>query len=319
MQYDGGKNGSGVFQRLICMMPPHRLYVEAFAGSAAILRRKRPAEKSICYELNPATIRELAKHLPPDWFEPWDLNSEWVDDICLPGCGGTSIGFNEPGTSKGNLEIFLADALEMLQAKFVAGSYLYGLYDPRDVLIYADPPYPREVRSQKGRLYQYELLEEQEHGELCDLLRALPCRVMVSGYDNDLYNRKLKGWRKEQIPTTNRAGKKVIETVWLNFPVPIELHDPKHVGADFRQRWNITKRVRNWTGQLKAMDAGTRQAIVEALGDEMKTFLDAGREVDRVAMEQVARKAAAWEKKRRPVTPRSASPAAKEQPLFEDK
>lgn len=41
--YVGGKNGAGVWQRLISLMPPHRVYVEAFLGSGAIIRRKRPA------------------------------------------------------------------------------------------------------------------------------------------------------------------------------------------------------------------------------------------------------------------------------------
>ena len=27
MKYPGGKNGAGVFQQIICQMPPHRMYV----------------------------------------------------------------------------------------------------------------------------------------------------------------------------------------------------------------------------------------------------------------------------------------------------
>lgn len=41
--YPGGKNGAGIYQRLINLMPPHRCYIEAFLGSGAILRRKKPA------------------------------------------------------------------------------------------------------------------------------------------------------------------------------------------------------------------------------------------------------------------------------------
>lgn len=43
MNYPGGKNGSGTFQTLINLIPPHRTYVEAFLGSGAIMRLKRPA------------------------------------------------------------------------------------------------------------------------------------------------------------------------------------------------------------------------------------------------------------------------------------
>lgn len=47
MNYPGGKNGSGVYQRLINLIPPHSLYVEAFLGSGPIMRLKRPAPGSI--------------------------------------------------------------------------------------------------------------------------------------------------------------------------------------------------------------------------------------------------------------------------------
>jgi hypothetical protein len=54
--YDGGKNGAGVWQTIINQMPPHRIYIEAFLGSAAVMRRKRPAEINIGLEKDPATI-----------------------------------------------------------------------------------------------------------------------------------------------------------------------------------------------------------------------------------------------------------------------
>lgn len=43
MKYPGGKNGSGIYHRLINLIPPHRIYVEAFLGSGAIMRLKKPA------------------------------------------------------------------------------------------------------------------------------------------------------------------------------------------------------------------------------------------------------------------------------------
>jgi len=42
-RYPGGKNGMGIWQRIINQMPPHLIYIEAFLGSGALLRRKRPA------------------------------------------------------------------------------------------------------------------------------------------------------------------------------------------------------------------------------------------------------------------------------------
>ena len=314
MKYQGGKNGSGVFQRLICMMPPHEIYIEAFLGSGAIMRRKRPAAKSYAYELNPATIKEFAEHLPADRFEAWSINSDWNYPGPLPGNGGTSIGFNHPGTDSIALEVFNVDAFDALQ-KFVASSYFWGYNDPGDVLLYVDPPYPNSVRSSPGKIYQFELMAETEHADLLDLLLRIPCKIMLSGYENELYNSKLKGWRKETIATTNRAGSRVIETVWLNFPEPIELHDYSHVGNDYRDRWRMTKRLNNWTGQLKAMRPAERGAMLEQLSAAMAEFNAAGKLADAKAAAAIARKAANYEK-RTTVTPKTALPDPEPPELF---
>jgi len=47
MTYPGGKNGAGVYQRIICQLPPHTTYIEGFLGSGAIMRLKKPAIASI--------------------------------------------------------------------------------------------------------------------------------------------------------------------------------------------------------------------------------------------------------------------------------
>lgn len=52
MSYDGGKGGSGVWQKIISMMPPHQIYVEPFLGGGTILQRKRPAAWNIGLDLD---------------------------------------------------------------------------------------------------------------------------------------------------------------------------------------------------------------------------------------------------------------------------
>lgn len=63
MNYDGGKNGDGVFHRIINQMPPHRVYIELFLGSGAIMRRKRPASVNIGVELDPVTLSAVSPEL----------------------------------------------------------------------------------------------------------------------------------------------------------------------------------------------------------------------------------------------------------------
>jgi DNA adenine methylase len=52
MQYPGGKNLNGVYQRLINQIPPHRVYIETHLGSGAVMRHKRSAEINIGVDLN---------------------------------------------------------------------------------------------------------------------------------------------------------------------------------------------------------------------------------------------------------------------------
>lgn len=59
MRYPGGKGGAGVFQTIINQFPPHRVYIEAFAGGANVFERKAPAASSILVELDPAQAETL--------------------------------------------------------------------------------------------------------------------------------------------------------------------------------------------------------------------------------------------------------------------
>lgn len=59
--YPGAKGGAGIAERIISQMPPHDLYVELFAGSAQVWRRKLPARASIVIDSDPAVVAALQK------------------------------------------------------------------------------------------------------------------------------------------------------------------------------------------------------------------------------------------------------------------
>ena len=56
MAYPGGKNGAGVFQILINLIPPHQTYIETHLGGGAIMKNKRPARKSIGIDIDPDVV-----------------------------------------------------------------------------------------------------------------------------------------------------------------------------------------------------------------------------------------------------------------------
>jgi hypothetical protein len=55
MRYPGGK--FRCFQKLINLIPPHRVYIETHLGGGAVLRNKIPAELTIGIDRDPAVIQ----------------------------------------------------------------------------------------------------------------------------------------------------------------------------------------------------------------------------------------------------------------------
>jgi len=65
MSYPGSKGGSGVWQKIISHMPVHVHYIEAFAGSAVILKTKRPAPgRNIGIDVDRCVCDRLSSELP---------------------------------------------------------------------------------------------------------------------------------------------------------------------------------------------------------------------------------------------------------------
>jgi len=65
MSYPGGKNGSGVYQTLINLMPPHQQYIEPFLGMGGVMRHKKPAARSIGIDADIFVIGEWANDAIP--------------------------------------------------------------------------------------------------------------------------------------------------------------------------------------------------------------------------------------------------------------
>lgn len=66
MNYPGGKGGSGVYQKLINLIPPHDVYIEPFTGGGNIFERKSPAASSILVERDPAIAEIWASRFDDD-------------------------------------------------------------------------------------------------------------------------------------------------------------------------------------------------------------------------------------------------------------
>lgn len=94
--------------------------------------------------------------------------------------------------------------------------------DRHGTVIYADPPYPLETRTRNGSPYQHDMTEK-DHADLLDLVcRCRHAKVVVSGYDSNLYNARLRKWRRYEFRQSIKSSfkhddrPKRTEVVWVS-------------------------------------------------------------------------------------------------------
>ena len=135
-------------------------------------------------------------------------------------------------------------------------------YDYRgSELIYSDPPYLLHTRTSRRR-YRFDY-EEADHVELLELLKTLPCQVMLSGYPSALYDERLKGWRSVRWQVMNQGGVRT-EKLWFNF-VPDRVHWASHAGRNFTDRQRIKRKAASWGARYAAMPPAERLAVLAAM------------------------------------------------------
>jgi DNA adenine methylase len=128
-------------------------------------------------------------------------------------------------------------------------------------LIYCDPPYLQETRS-SARRYRFDYAEH-DHVELLELLKSLPCRVMLSGYPSALYDERLAGWQSVELQVMNQAGVRT-EKLWLNFTVE-RVHWVRYAGKNFTDRQRIKRKAESWGRRYRALPRAERLAVLAAM------------------------------------------------------
>lgn len=128
-------------------------------------------------------------------------------------------------------------------------------------LIYSDPPYLMRSRS-SGRRYRFDY-DEQDHVELLELLKRLPCRIMVSGYPSALYDGLLVGWRTVELQVMNQGGVRT-EKLWFNFTVD-RVYWASYAGKNFTDRQRVKRKAANWGKRYQALPRAERLAVLAAM------------------------------------------------------
>lgn len=242
---------------IVSLMPPHKSYLEPFFGSGAVFFRKPPSRIETINDLDGEIvnlfrcIREKPEELmravdmTPYSREEYERAWSWAKN------GGRADGVEaarmtlvryrqshgSSGAYKGGwkndlaareyayetrywreLPGWVADAARRLkdaQIECAPAVEVIERFRNQDVLIYADPPYIASTR--KGRQYKVEMMENQQHIALLEVLKGHPGPVILSGYENDMYDRHLQGWIKLHKKAQAEGGRARVETVWMNY------------------------------------------------------------------------------------------------------
>ena len=248
LKYPGAKNR--IADWICSYIPKHDVYVEPYAGSLAVLFNKKRCHIETVNDLDgeivnffrvlrdsPDALCRLINITPysrdeyKSAYEPADDSVERARRLCIRcwmgfGCGNLYMnGFksgqqsNSPNPAKAWDKLpetlyLAAKRLKGVQIENLPALELISRYDTADVFMYIDPPYLHGTR--KNYLYKHEM-EDSEHEDLLKILVKHPGKIILSGYDNDLYNDYLSGWYKAYKRTNAECGLARTEVLWMNY------------------------------------------------------------------------------------------------------
>lgn len=128
-------------------------------------------------------------------------------------------------------------------------------------LVYSDPPYLLHTRTSQ-RKYRFDY-QESDHIALVELLKTLPCPVMLSGYASSLYDELLPTWHSMELQVMNQAGVRT-EKLWFNFVVD-RVHWARFAGKNFTDRQRIKRKAQRWGKNYAALPPAERLAVLAAV------------------------------------------------------
>lgn len=236
---------------VINIFPRHNVYCEPFFGSGAVFFSKRPAENETINDIDGNIINlfrvvrdiapELAKVIEMTPYSREEYYSS-LNDIqtenqietarrflvrIWQGFGGTTnrqSGWRHDRSGTVYLPRYwselpdrireTAGRLKMAQIENMDALRLIESYNRPGVLLYIDPPYLAGTRTRLH--YQNEFASEKQHLELLQLCRQHRGFLLISAYENELYNQELRGWEKKSIVVSTNGTNSATETIYLN-------------------------------------------------------------------------------------------------------
>ena len=237
----GGKHY--MLKNLLPLIPPHKVYVEVFGGSAALLFAKPPSPFEVYNDLDEGLVHffrvlrdarrcgqlkrllELTPYARKEYNYCRDRLLAESDDIekarmwyviARMSFGGNfagSWGYCRSGgkipaksyISKVRRLHSFSRRIRPAQIECKDFRNLIPVYDSEDTLFFLDPPYVPETR--KGGKYQKEMTSD-DHKDLVKILRNIKGKVLLCGYPNRIYDvlRHSPGWHTKEFDKVLRVA-----------------------------------------------------------------------------------------------------------------
>ncbi len=230
--------------------PPHKVYCEPYFGSGGVFFNKEPSYIETINDINGDIVNlfkvirerpgELAAALE---FTPWSrdeykaCNEPTSDELerarrtlvrhhqsfgttnSNKNTWRNSQTYNSPRTAAQwsvlpEVVLQICGRLKMAQIENEDALTLIERYNDGQTLLYLDPPYLQGLR--KRGMYKCEMTNSQ-HVELLELILKSKSKICLSAYDNELYNKYLKGWYTAEKKTTAQMGLSRTEKLYMNY------------------------------------------------------------------------------------------------------
>lgn len=254
ISYYGGK--AKLSKWLLQFVPEHKCYVEVFGGGAALLLNKPLAVSNVYNDIDKRLFDLFSVLGDTEKFEEFKRKCEATphsrdffeqakvelkeSDSQVDRAVAAFVLFRQSFSGKTrywrytlqisfkshwwdkveSLDVF-HNIFRRVQIENLDWRQIFKRYDSSDTFFYLDPPYTHDQRVSIGD-YQNDFSDEQ-HVELIDSIQGLKGKVMISGYNNPIYD-SLIGWEiyQKDVKVDAFVGRgqdrsKRTECIWLNY------------------------------------------------------------------------------------------------------
>lgn len=252
LKYPGSK--WNIAKDLIYLIPPHHSYVEPYFGSGAVLFNKEPSNIETvndldsdvtnlfrCIQKDSERLARLVMTTPYSR-EEYDKQFDgkgYASDYqraagflvkCWQGHGfrtnGYKVGWKNDVQGRERAYalwnwyrlpewvIEIAERLRKVQIENRPALEVIERFNYENAFMYIDPPYLLETR--RAKQYKHEMTDA-DHEELLKLILKSRAKIMISGYESDMYNDYLNGWSKSAFRSCAEHNGTRQEVVWMNY------------------------------------------------------------------------------------------------------